>query len=619
MSVDFFPDNLEHAFLELETRAQIAEAESQGEVVEGEGGWPFLRLAGGVVDVPFPKEGIERLRRSPEDVRVVLFGLGLGHTFRALRAHGVIIAAIYEPDAGVARRFFEQGPSDLGETPLVTVLSDLENVWLQVTGDSTRIELVETPGYRAAFPEARSDLVARIGRLLERTLINDDTLGIRGRTWIEDVLENLPFLLSPSAHHLTGRFQGVPAFIVGAGPSLNQNVAELEEATAKGIVFAVNSSGKALDRAGVRPQAFGCLESIDVSHLFRHLSFIDDVVRIASFTAHPNVLRTGQGPLLTLYEHLPYIAPPFERFFSAPGIPVCASVTTALVALAVRMGCSPVVLVGQDLAYSGGRCYASGTVYEDSRVAVGSDGTLKHEWCETMVETHEAAGSHLIQGEPVEFVQAWGGDGEVPSVASFIQVRMWLERVALLLARSEGDLELVNATEGGAHVRGFADRRLRQVLDELPLRRISSADIVAAARADRPDITAADVDAFLIAEAAGLRVVATAADELGAAVGRVLAASGSPEDAAAARELRAVEQAETHLREVTRQSPWVEVWGYREITDAVRERPEESLLPPGTASLKREQRVSSAISRAALDLAALIESKRSRLSERAAS
>jgi Protein of unknown function DUF115 len=614
----FLEDNLESVPLDAVARQTIVEATIRGQVVQTRDGWPMLELPGATpvyLDAPLPLATLERLS-SESDVKVILFGLGLGNAARNLRQAGVTVAAVFEPDPGIVRQFFEQGPSDLRDLPIALTVDDLELVWNGAVGEASQVQVVDTPGYAQAFGAERSILTDRIRQLLERTVINDQTWRVRGRTWILDILENARFMASaPSAHNLGGAFERVPAFIVGAGPSLAKNVELLKEASTKGIVIAVNSSGRALDRAGVEPHLLACLESIDVSHLIRDLSYIDEVIRVYSLSAHPNLYQTGNGPLLTLFELLPQIAVPFEVLYGRTGIPVCASVSTAAFSLAQRMGCSPIVFVGQDLAYTEGRCYAPGTVYEDSRVKVTGDGkSIEHDWCDTMKLTHQSAPNELAGGQKVEFVRAWGGDGFVPSSSTFNHMRVWFELIASLLQRAERPPRLVNATEGGAHLEGYEELTLRAVLDELPVLHVTRERIMRAAKEGGRTLSEDDIGRFLDEQRIGAERVAQAAEQL-ARASRIVEKMWTHDDVRlTAQRLREVQQAEADLRELVAKSPWVDAWAW----DAVDQALEDGLVAGGQADavsgLRAEGKLGDAIASAAAELATLLKSRAAALS-----
>ncbi|MCH2108744.1 MAG: DUF115 domain-containing protein, partial [Polyangiaceae bacterium] len=258
-----FNDNLEHSCVSEVTLEKISNTALRGRVGRTIDGWPVIVLdeeAQICLDTPFPLPRLDELKADRE-AKVVVFGLGLGHTVRTLLAAGVEVAAIYEPDPGIARLYFEYGPSDLGEIPVVTSLQELESLWLSVMGVAGMIQVVPTPGYREVFTEELEAVLTRVRLLVDRVAVDDATVRGRGRHWIRDILDNVEFMHQvPSLNQLEGTCRGVPAFIVGAGPSLEKNLALIGKAVGRGVVFAVNSSGRALERAGIVPQFFGCLE-----------------------------------------------------------------------------------------------------------------------------------------------------------------------------------------------------------------------------------------------------------------------------------------------------------------------------------------------------------------------
>lgn len=612
-SLDFLEDNLRHGGFEAETRDEVRGANSQGTAFRSVEGWPVLRIerhgVRHVLDGPLHYEVLERIAHEPDSV-VIVFGLGMGNFMRTLRAHNVRVAAVFEPDPGILRSFLERGPSDLNDVALVSHERELETLWSRIVGDRDNVHIMDTPGYSAAFRQERLQLNATVAQLLERNLVNEQTFRARGRVWVEDIIDNAAHMASSvSAHHLQGAFSGVPAFIVGAGPSLAKNIEQLRRAHQKGIVLAVNSSAKALDVSGIQPHILACLESIDVSHLIRDLSYIDDVVRVFSLTAHPQVFETGGGPLMTVYELLPHIAGPFEGFFGRAGLPVCGSVSTACFSLAYRMGCSPIVMVGQDLAYTDGHCYAKGTVYEGSRVEFSEDKTtLRHDWCETMVDTHERAGNELLPGQKLTETLAWGGAGQVHSASTFNHVRTWFERIGALLNRSDGP-RLVNATEGGARIDHFEEMRLEDILDELPDRSVTVGDIVRAAEDGGQPISEGDVVNLLRMTQRGAESVATAARVLcDAAQAAELLWDGS-QPALLSRRLRELQYAEAELRTVVRRHPWVDAWAWDAVDDAMMEDPADTELPEALRGIRSEKRLANAIIDAANELAARLEVK----------
>ena len=393
------------------TRDSVLQAATRGKVIRLSDGHPALEIDGHLPGAPGDDASRERTLSVVEQVGdgiVVVLGLGLGHTLRELRARTRAKLLVYEPDPAVLRTVLSWGPTDLGDIPVVSDLVDLRLHWASMVGSRPSAVLVCTPGYQRFYPEAEAALGVAIGALVRNVQINENTHYLRSKIWLTDIVENLPKTVGTTPFlALEGKYQGVPAFIVGAGPSLNKNGPALREATKKGIVIAVNTSGKALVRHGVTPHVLACIESIDLSHDLAGLPFIDEVVRAFSLSGSPAHFATGKGPLLPIVENLPTFEP-LVSLLGQRGLAVGASVTTAALSLAHRLGCSPIVLVGQDLAFTGNQVYAQGTSYEGSQVRIAkSGGRVEHAWSEEAQRSHGTRVGALPTSEPLLETLAW--------------------------------------------------------------------------------------------------------------------------------------------------------------------------------------------------------------------
>ena len=71
----------------------------------------------------------------------VVFGLGMGHTVRGFRAHGSAKIVVFEPDPGIVRSYFESGPSDLAEVPIVCTVHELTQIWPKVSNGKQGVTL----------------------------------------------------------------------------------------------------------------------------------------------------------------------------------------------------------------------------------------------------------------------------------------------------------------------------------------------------------------------------------------------------------------------------------------------------------------------------------------------
>jgi hypothetical protein len=150
---------------------------------------------------------------------------------------------------------------------------------------------------------------------------------------------------------LRGAFEGVPALIVGAGPSLEKNGHLLREFEKRGLVLA---GGSALNAIDIEPH-FGA--SIDREAPYRQF-------KMQPFSEVPFFYQSRMNPDNFSLLHAERILFPdssssaINWLYGEDPFDGGWTVGNFLTAIAVHMGCSPVVFVGMDLCYENGRKYA---------------------------------------------------------------------------------------------------------------------------------------------------------------------------------------------------------------------------------------------------------------------
>lgn len=371
-------------------------------------------------------------------------------------------------DAGIAKTAEESGRLAILQGRDFTGFRDLRDNWSKLSRRVGMAQVIGPPW-----------LCEAVSQLCQTSQINTSTGARRSRRWTEHTLRNLPLLLSEPAGLKRDALRGMPAFIVGAGPSLDKNAHLLDEAQRKGVVMRVNSGTVAPGQVAV------CIESNDV----RHKLHVKNDMRLFGMSIPPPVMHEhGTGPLRPIWAgEIAWIP---EHLTGIPRLPTSGSGTTAAVMAAELWGCSPIVLVGQDMATPDGRVYAELTGHGDDRIR--TDGT--YDWGAAS-RTAPRPQNPLPELEPTEQTRAWGQTGGVLCTITQRMLRMWLSSAGEQLEATP-----INATEGGAHIPGWYDVRLEAVLSKLPDREDTDVETLAH-RIACPLLPADKLIAWLMAEA----------------------------------------------------------------------------------------------------------------------
>lgn len=398
---------------------------------------------------------------------LVLFGLGLGYHLEALRRRTALPLVVLEPSAEVIHVALSRRELKLPDVRIVGGLAELRDCLAAVLGAGDLVEVQGWPPSRRLFSAVFDGTQAAVRAAVELAQVSGATLDRRLRVWVRHLLENLPRCvgLTP-ARGLSDARRGYPAIVVAAGPSLDRNAEQLRRAAGRATVIAVNTAAGALEQAQVQADYIVALEVLDVSCQLEQLAHNVGTPRLLASWSHPALFQPEGVDLLPF----PVANAYFEQVSVAcglgSGLGVGGSVSSAAFGLARMMGADPIILVGQDLAYSGDRVYARGTAFDQIRMERDGESARL-----TNLEAKRRIGASLPEADTtrerwaLERAPGWGG-GEVATTIEFNYFRYAFEA----LARQIQGTELINATEGGAHIEGYAERPLAEVLDALPRR-----------------------------------------------------------------------------------------------------------------------------------------------------
>lgn len=406
---------------------------------------------------------------------VVLFGAGLGHRVRYLKSLGARLV-VFEPSPAIAALAREHSPDAFAGVQLFTDRTPLLAHLVEATMSGQSTKLLRPPAYERAFPAELATLLSVLSEVEKLKRIRLNTIRGRYNHAVESALGNLHMLAEIPLYTTLGKpLEGCPAFIVSAGPSLDRNGALLAKAQEKGAIFTVNTASPAVLAHGAAIDVLACIEALDVTKSLEKSASHARLVAL-DMSANAANFRAGTGPkTMFMSAGEPYFE--LATTLGSRVLPYGASVATAAFALAYALGADPIVLVGQDLTYTGGRLYAKHT---------GREGmTARREGARVLFEYEEAFLAGFREkgiatppaAQPAIDVPSWGGGATYTTFDMLLFLR-WFESQAHAIGTSR---RLINATEGGVSIAGFAEERLEDVLARLGPRRESLDQAIAAA------------------------------------------------------------------------------------------------------------------------------------------
>lgn len=307
---------------------------------------------------------------SPVAIHLV-YGLGLGYLFQvtSLNSQGTVI--LYEPDLNIIRIVFNL--VDFSNDILkknVYITNNLEQVSeyiYQKSNTKNSPLLLSTTSYRELNRENFASLVNELQQMIGRFGL--DLKYTKERFWglTRNLIKNLPNLVheTPIAE-FQNRFAGQTAVVVSAGPSLDRNIETIKKYRDNIVLIVVGTAIKTLYKHGIKPDFLCLIEAYDSSKQIQGLD-LSGVYFVTEPTAN-NSLR--QFEFKDTFSHIANNLPINDWWSILTNIDISeysskGTVSYTALNCARILGCSKIIIVGQDLAYVEGQCYSKDSAYKD--------------------------------------------------------------------------------------------------------------------------------------------------------------------------------------------------------------------------------------------------------------
>jgi len=380
---------------------------------------------------------------------VVFLGFGLGyHLYLFLKVYanglGTKKILVYERDISLFRLALQMVDMEefirhpdihffVGDEPegsFVTIRREI-----LATGDHIymrSIKVIPLPSHIALDPEYCTRAVKTVKNAscqMVTTAGNDPMDTLLG---MENILGNLENIVSnPGINLLYDTFKGMPAVTVASGPSLNKNMHLLRELRDRALIICCDASLQPLMNRGIRPHIVVTMERTDGTNFFyENIPDFEGMYLAFCPLVRPLTFDSFKGRKIIV--HRTFLQ--FDWLHHDKGqLLVGPSVANMAFTVAQKLGCDPIILTGQDLA-------------------LAEDG-----------DTHvqEMPFGECDDYYHKDILEVEGNDGRpVKTSKTWFHFRKAIEEdVNYYPGRC------INATEGGARIRGTEIMPLREAID----------------------------------------------------------------------------------------------------------------------------------------------------------
>ncbi len=458
---------------------QVESLESSYPTEPSKAGPPTLCLAGDAgraIYLHSRYQPIEEARRLIDGVVVenttffYLHGLGLGYHLEQLfdRCGEEALFSVFEPDILLVRTLLlNRDISRLIESRRVLFFyrDDKPDFLRRIESHSSVVGLGTVSIDHSPSLQLQPEFHQRMKQYVEefasycRTSLA--TLVLNGRRTAENVARNLGWYASaPGIERLRDRHKGEPAIIVSAGPSLRKNKHLLKKAVGHAVIVAVQTTLQPLLELGIEPNYVTSLDYHDIcTRFFERLPPTLKTELVAEPKATNKIFQLNPGPLTLLGNEFAEKMLR-EMHLNRARLPAGATVAHLAFSLAQFVGCDPIILVGQDLGFSDGLCYAPGTSYEDVwRPELSPFCTVEMKQWEQIVRDRK-----LLRRIP---------DHQGRPMYTEERLFTYLQQFERDFTRSQA--RIIDATEGGALKRGTIPMALATALHQYCTRVIPDA------------------------------------------------------------------------------------------------------------------------------------------------
>lgn len=327
----------------------------------------------------------------------------------------------------------------VNESPFIATMLRIEKYFSILTFKEMRI--IEYPISIERNPEYYQEVEEKLRETLSIATVNVGTFLHYGAIWKKNILTNFIHMLNCSGVNiLEHKFKNIPTIIVCAGPSLDKNIRYLKKVNDKALIICADTALNTMLKNNILPHIVITVDGTMKNYCkyLQNPRIPESIYLISDLVVYPKTFSKFTSQKIFILSEGHPLVQWLGRFINFDSyIPGGGNVSTAAFNLALKLGANPIIFIGQDLSFPGGKLYSKGVANKTRK--------------------HLEKNLKKLSPQLIEVPDIFGG--KVTTSETMHGLIKWFEnRVSHL------EVNCINATEGGALVRGFNNLTLSETI-----------------------------------------------------------------------------------------------------------------------------------------------------------
>ncbi len=382
------------------------------------------------------------------NAHVMLIGFGAGYHLHALfnQSDANTLIWVVEPHLSILKAAFHcMDFSSLIRSSRIQFASGMppsEVAKRLFTGDHSLriraqgIQFVYSKFTAPFHAEYISELKKSVGEAIRMDVTEIHTAGVQGPAILQNIIDNLPYVFQGApVLRLLGAASGLPAIIVGPGPSLEQALPLLPKIHPRALIITIDTAYRILLRNQIPSDLVVSLDFTELNAGHFDQTDKNESILVAYPGIHPSIAEQFAGRSYFYVHRSTRLLQTLTSLGPLGELISDGSTAHAAYHLARLMGCSPIVLAGNDLAFSPAGQYAPGAMQMER-----------------------------TRSNPTECLKIPSNDGGL--VETNLLYKKYLDYFSDLIRSTSG--LVINTSFHGARISGCPYQSIEEVMNSLP-------------------------------------------------------------------------------------------------------------------------------------------------------